>query len=100
MGSSENGIRNSPFSDAWPTPDVSGTGLNGLGNGNIDDSGSNGLTASPWTPPFPTPGISETPCPELGQPSPDTISVDGGSPKGSQLPDDITWTNRNTIDRR
>lgn len=100
MGSEENGIRQSPFTQAWPTPDVGGTGLNGIGGGLDQGSGGNGLTNSPFDKAVvPTPSGAETPCPELGQPVPTTVQVDGGSPAGSQAPWDIT-SSRNTVDRK
>jgi hypothetical protein len=99
MGSDENGIRQTPFSDAWPTPDVSGTGLNGTGDGFDQDSGPNGLTAIPWADkPVPNPSGART-ADKLGPPPPATIQVDGASDKGSQSPWDITST-RNTVDKK
>lgn len=99
MGSSDNGIRQSPFSDAWPTPDVGGQGLNGIGGG-IDTGGTNGIIASPWSnPACPAPGGEETACPELGQPAPKFITVDGQTSGTSVDPQEIT-SSRNTIDRK
>lgn len=98
MGSDENGLRQTPFADAWATPDLGGTGLNGTGAGLDPDAGVNGLLNSPFSEAIvPTPSGARTadsfPAP------PDTIQVDGGSPKGSQAPWDVTTT-RNTVDRR
>lgn len=98
--SDENGIRQSPFSDAWSTPDVGGTGLNGIGGGLDQGSGGNGIVNSPWSDAFvPTPGGEETACAALGQPTPKTVNVDGGSPAGSHAPWDIT-SSRNTVDQK
>jgi hypothetical protein len=98
--SNENGIRQSPFSDAWPTPDVGGTGLNGIGGGLDSDAGPNGLMAVPFDKAIvPVPSVECTPVPDLGGKPPYTIDVDGGSPEGSQAPWDIT-SSRNTVDRK
>ena len=95
--SNENGIRQTPFSEAWPTPGVEGTGLNGMGDSFDQGSGVNGITNSPMSPIVPTPSGART-ADALGTP-PDTIQIDGGSPKGSQAPWDVT-SSRNTVDRR
>ena len=85
--SNENGIRQSPFSDAWPTPDVSGTGVNGIGGGLDSDAGPNGLTAVPFTDAVvPVPSGECTPVPDLGGQPPYTINVDGADGAGSQVP--------------
>jgi hypothetical protein len=98
--SNENGIRQSPFSDAWPTPDVGGTGLNGIGGGLDSDPGSNGIVSSPFAEAVvPTPSGECTPVPDLGGKPPYTIEVEGGNPAGSQAPWDIT-SSRNTVDRK
>lgn len=98
--SDQNGITQSPFTDAWATPDVKGTGLNGIGGGISDGSGGNGLIASPFKEAWPTPGTSETPCAELGQPAPQFVTVEGGSPAGSQMPSGTVEHPPNTIDRK
>lgn len=97
--SNENGIRQSPFSDAWPTPDVGGTGLNGMGAGFDPGPGGSGLIQSPFSQAHPAPGIEGIGCADLGGQPPDTIQVDGGNPKGSQLPWDAPHI-QNTIDRK
>jgi len=97
--SNENGIRQSPFSEAWPTPDVGGTGLNGIGGG-IDTSGSDGIVSSPFKDAVvPTPSGECTPVPDLGGKPPYTIDVDGADGAGSQAPWDIT-SSRNTVDKK
>ena len=96
--SDENGIRQTPFSDAWATPDTGGTGLNGIGGGFDVDGGPNGITRSPFKDAMSPPGTGGT-ADNLGGPYRDTIDVPGGSPKGSQLENPISNT-RNTIDKR
>ena len=97
MSSNENGIRQSPFTDAFPTPDVGGTGLNGTGGGMDDGGGVNGIIASPFKDAWATPGTGRTPD---GIPAPpDTIQVEGGNPAGSLANLSISTT-RNTIDKR
>lgn len=89
-----------PYGEAWPTPDVGGTGLNGLGNGLDLGGGGNGLIQTPWTdkvvsPPSGTPtGGGEIPA------APSTINVPGGAPAGSQIPIGDLENSRNTIDKR
>lgn len=97
--SDQNGIKQTPFADAWATPDVGGTGVNGIGGGIGDSGGPNGIVCSPFDKAEAAPGTSETPCAELGQPAPQFVSVDGGSPAGSQMNWDITQS-RNTIDKQ
>lgn len=99
--SNGNGISNSPFDKAWPTPDVGGTGLNGIGGGLDQGGGGNGIIASPFDKAIvPTPGGECTPCADLGQPPPNFIQVDGGSPAGSQSPWDITPGHTATVDKK
>lgn len=83
------------FDDAIPTPDISGTGLNGMGNDFDMGGGSAGLIASPWeNKPVSTPSGQAT---DGKIPSgPKFVDVPGGEPSS---PADITST-RNTIDRR
>ncbi len=102
MSDQENGIRQTPFDKAWETPGVQGEGLNGMGNGFDDGPGANGITNSPFDKVWATPNEAGTPCADLGQPGPDTIQVDGGSPKGSQMDWDIASprTPNNTVDKR
>lgn len=95
--SDQNGIRQTPFSEAWPTPGVEGTGLNGVGDGFDVGSGSNGIVQSPMSPVVPTPGGART-ADGLGSP-PDTIQLSDAPAKGSQAPWDVT-SSRNTVDRR
>ena len=59
--SDSNGIRQSPFSDAWPTPGVEGTGVSGIGGGLDMGSGADGIVNSPFDKACcPTPGGSPT----------------------------------------
>jgi hypothetical protein len=96
--SDQNGLTQSPFKDAWPTPDIGGTGLNGTGGGLDQGSGANGIVSSPWdNPVVPTPSGQRT-ADAFGTP-PETVQVDGGSPSGSQMNWDVTQS-RNTIDKR
>lgn len=97
--SDRNGIR-TPFDDAWSTPDVGGTGANGIGGGLDQGSGGNGIVASPFDKAIvPTPGGEETPCADLGQPAPKFVDIPGGSPSGTHAPWDIT-SSRNTVDQK
>ena len=99
MGSNDNGIKQSPFSDAWPTPDVGGTGVNGIGGGLDHDPGPNGLTAVPWTGAVvPIPSGECTPVPDLGGQPPYPAQPTDAPVAGSQAPWDIT-SSRNTVDR-
>jgi hypothetical protein len=99
MGDTENGIKQTPFSDAWSTPDVGGTGVAGIGGGLDQGAGANGIVSSPWSnPTVPTPG---------GQPTADGLesgrsarpgSIGGVGPdSGPQW--DITSYN-NTVDKK
>jgi hypothetical protein len=99
MGSDANGITQSPFTDAWSTPAVGGTGLNGIGGGLEADAGPNGIVNSPFDKAWPTPGTQETPCADLGQPAPTTVQVTDAPGKGSHQPWDVT-SSRNTVDQR
>jgi hypothetical protein len=97
MSDQENGLRQSPFADAWGTPDVGGQGLNGIGGG-IDQSGVNGIVGSPFTKAIvPTPSGARTPD-AFGTP-PDFASLTDGPGAGSTAPWDIT-SSRNTVDKR
>jgi len=99
MGSNDNGITQSPFDKAWDTPDVGGTGLNGLGAGLDSDPGPNGLTNSPFDKAEKAPGLEATPCAALGQPGPQTVALTDAPAKGSQAPWDVT-SSRNTVDKK
>jgi len=102
MGANDNGHSGggkSPFTDAWETPDVGGTGLNGLGAGLDADPGPNGITNSPFDKATPAPGIEATPCADLGQPGPQTVSLTDAPSKGSQAPWGVT-SSRNTVDKK
>lgn len=100
MGSNDNGIKQTPFADAWPTPDVGGTGINGIGGGLDQGPMGNGLVTVPWSGAFvPTPSGECTPVQDLGGEPPYTAQVDGGNPAGSQLTDSIS-NSRNTIDKK
>jgi len=99
--SDQNGIKQTPFSEAWPTPDVKGTGLQGIGGGiDMSGDGGNGIVSSPFDKAIvPTPGGECTPVPDIGYPPDYTVQVDGGNPAGSQAPWDVT-SSRNTVDRK
>lgn len=102
MGSTDNGYSGgtaSPFTDAWSTPGVGGTGLNGLGSGLDSDPGPQGIINSPFDKAQAAPGLSATPCADLGQPGPEFIALTDAPAKGSQMPWDVT-TSRNTVDKR
>lgn len=95
----ENGIRQSPFSDAWPTPDVGGTGVNGIGGGLTDPPGPQGLVNTPFDKAFvATPSGAETPASEWPA-APAFSQTDGGTHQGEVLPWDIT-SSRNTVDQK
>ena len=98
--SNENGIKQSPFSDVWPTPDVGGTGVNAIGGGIDGDTGPNGIVSSPFSQAVvPTPSGDCTPVPDLGGEPPYTASIDGAPAGGTHAPWDIT-TSRNTVDQK
>jgi hypothetical protein len=99
--SDQNGIKQTPFSEAWPTPGVGGTGINAIGGGiDMGGDGGNGIVSSPFDKAVvPTPSGQCTPVPDLGGEPPYTAQVDGGSPAGSHAPWDIT-SSRNTVDQR
>ena len=97
--SDQNGITQSPFTDAWSTPDVGGTGLNGMGDGLDQGSGENGIRQTPWANPIvPTPGGQRT-SDGIGPNPPDTVQTTDAPAKGSQAPWDVT-SSRNTVDKR
>lgn len=101
MGSTDNGITQSPFTEAFPTPDVGGTGVNGIGGG-LDDPGGkgNGLTNSPFDQAVvPTPSGECTPVAALGGAPPYTADTTDAPAAGSQAPWDVT-SSRNTVDRK
>jgi hypothetical protein len=98
--SDQNGLRQTPFSDAFATPDIGGTGLNGTGGGLDDVAGPNGISNSPFKDAVPAPGMGAT-SDGLGGPYRETIDIAGGSPKGTQLPHDIDLKHPNsTLDKR
>ena len=98
--SNENGIRQSPFSDAWPTPDVGGTGINAIGGGLDHDPGPNGIVNSPFDKAVvPVPSGECTPVPEFGGTPPYAADTTDAPATGSQAPWDIT-SSRNTVDRK
>ncbi len=98
--SDQNGITNSPFSQAWPTPDVGGQGMNGIGGGLDQGAGSNGLVSSPWASPIvPTPGGSPTSDGLESGKSAGTVTIDGTGAQGTHAPWDIT-SSRNTVDQK
>lgn len=100
MGDTENGIRQTPFSDAWGTPDVGGQGLNGIGGGLDQGSGGNGIINSPFDKAIcPTPGGEPTADGLESGKSASTVTLDGSGAQGSQAPWDIT-SSRNTVDKR
>jgi hypothetical protein len=99
--SDENGIRQSPFSDAVvPIPSAT-EGDQGTGGGFDVGSGPNGLTAVPWTgAPVPTPSQTVESGP-FGNPS-RYSKVDGSTYEGhSELgPVGDVTQHKNTIDRK
>lgn len=90
MSDQENGIRQTPWSNPpFATPDIGGTGLNGIGGGLDDPGGPNGIVNSPFSQVWPTPG-QQASSDALGAPSPNFVNVDGQQgPAGSQIPGDI-----------
>ncbi len=98
--SDQNGIRQTPFDKAWPTPGVEGQGLNGIGGGLDQGNGGNGIIQSPFSKAVaPTPSGACTPVPDFGGEPPYTINLDGSATAGSQMPWDVT-SSRNTVDKR
>jgi hypothetical protein len=98
--SDQNGITQSPFSEAWPTPDVSGTGVSGIGGGLDMGAGANGIMNSPWTNPVcPVPGGSPTADGLESGKTASTFPLDGSGSQGQNAPWDIT-SSRNTVDKR
>ena len=98
--SDQNGIRQSPFSDAWPTPDVGGQGASGIGGGLDQGSGSNGIISSPFDKACcPIPGGSPTADGLESGKTASTFPLDGSGSQGSNAPWDIT-SSRNTVDKR
>jgi hypothetical protein len=98
MSDQENGIRQSPFTEAVvPVPSAT-SGDQGIGGGLDSDGGPNGITASPWkSPTCPTPsGMVESG--PFGNPS-RFSSVDGSTHQGASEAATIEkYTN--TIDRK
>lgn len=102
MSDRDNGITQTPWQGGAPfaTPDVGGTGLNGMGAGLDAGAGGNGITQSPFEKAWPTPGMENTGQRDWPNP-PETIVTGGAEGKGSQLPHDITPRNPGyTIDKR
>jgi hypothetical protein len=100
--SDQNGIQQSPFKDAWPTPDVGGTGVSGIGYLSDQGAGPNGIVNSPFDKAFvPTPGGSPTADGLESGKTASCIDSLGGADTGEVTvePWDIT-SSRNTIDRR
>lgn len=99
--SNENGLRDTPWTPPFGTPDIGGTGLNGMGGGLDDSGGANGIVNSPFSQATAAPGMSPT-SDSLGAPYPNFVNVDGQmGGAGSQLPHDITPKNPGyTIDKR
>jgi hypothetical protein len=98
--SDQQGIKQSPFDDAWPTPGVGGTGLQGIGGGLDQGSGANGISNSPFSAAVvPVPSGECTPVSDIGYPPDYTVQVEGGSPAGSHAPWDVT-SSRNTVDQK
>lgn len=99
MGQDENGIRQTPFDKAWPTPDVGGTGLNGIGGGLDAGSGANGIQQSPFDKATPAPGTDCTPVSDFGGAPPYFVDLDGGPGAGATEALDISNA-RNTVDKK
>lgn len=95
-----NGIRQSPFRDAWPTPGVEGHGASGIGGGLDLGSGGNGIVNSPFDQACcPAPGGSPTADGLESGKTASTFPLDGSGSQGSNAPWDIT-SSRNTVDKR
>lgn len=100
MSDQENGIRQTPFSDAWATPGVGGEGMNGIGGGLDQGDGGNGIVCSPWSNPIvPTPGGQPTADGLESGKSAGTVTIGGTGAQGEQAPWDVT-SSRNTVDRK
>ena len=101
MSDKDNGLRQTPWSPPFGTPEIGGTGLNGIGGGLDDPPGPNGIVQSPFRQAESAPGQSATPD-SLGAPYPNFVNVDGQEGgAGSQLPHDITPRKPGyTIDKR
>jgi hypothetical protein len=95
--SDQNGITQTPFDKAWPTPDVGGTGANGIGGGLDAGAGGSGIVNSPFDKAWPAPGIERTSGGDIPNP-PDFVQTDGGAP-GTNAPWDVT-SSRNTVDKK
>lgn len=102
MGDTQNGISQSPFDKAWPTPDVGGNGASGIGGGLDLGAGGNGIVCSPYDKAAcPTPSGAPTADGLESGKSASTFGLDGSGGEGSQAPWDITETRSiNTVDKR
>lgn len=99
MGQNDNGLTQSPFSDAVvPVPSAT-SGDQGTGGGLDPGPGGDGHTTVPWTgAPVPTPSNMDESGP-FGNPSRPS-SVEGSTHKGETLQGDITTPPLHTIDKR
>lgn len=90
----------SPFDAPFATPDVGGTGLNGLGSEFDADAGPQGIINSPFDKALIPLSIGTSPTAggEIPAP-PDFVQVTDAPGKGSQQPWDVT-SSRNTVDQR
>lgn len=99
MGSNDNGLQQSPWTNpVVPTPSAT-EGDQGVGGGLDVGGGENGLRQTPWANPIvPTPSATVESGP-FGNPS-RMSSVDGSTHEGETLQGDITSPPLNTIDKR
>lgn len=101
MSDRENGLQQTPWGGKQPfdTPDVGGTGLNGIGGGLDVGAGGSGIIQTPYTKAESAPGMDATPQRDWPTP-PNFVQVDGGGAAGSSLANEITSPPKNTIDKR
>lgn len=101
MSDRENGITQTPWGgQPFATPDVGGTGLNGMGDEFSQGAGSSGIVQTPFSQAIPANGGERTATRDIPAP-PAFVNVNGqNAPAGSQLPHDITPRNAGyTIDK-
>jgi hypothetical protein len=97
----ENGIRNSPWTDA-PVPTPGGSGDIGIGGGLESDAGPNGIQQTPWKDPIcPAPGLGATSGNSDLPAAPPFATFNDSIAPGTNLdPGAGLKTSRNTIDKR
>lgn len=99
MGPNDNGITQSPFSQAVVPAPTATEGDQGIGGGLDPGAGGNGLSNIPWSgAPVPTPSNMDESGP-FGNPS-RFSTVDGSTRKGETHQGDITMPPLRTIDKR